>query len=103
VADWALGSAYRRAGDFDEAEKLMLPVLDWAEKRFDAESSIENGEWVGLANMELGLIAVKKGHTDLARRQLAIAREKLAAANMQEWDERAWMALVSEIEKLAAI
>jgi len=100
VADWALGSAYRRVGDLDEAEKLIQPVLVWAEKRFEAESSVENGEWVGLANMELGLISVAKGDLDLARQQLSIASEKLAAANMSEWDGRAWKILESEIGKL---
>lgn len=102
VADWALGSAYRRVGDLDEAENLIRPVLHWAEKKFELDASIENGEWVGLANMELGLISIRQGQAEVARRQLNIAREKLAAANMQEWDERAWRLLVSEIEKLGS-
>jgi tetratricopeptide (TPR) repeat protein len=103
VADWALGSAYRRVGELDEAEQLIQPVLVWAKKRFDTEASIENGEWVGLANMELGLISAEKGQTDLALQQLNIAKEKLSAADMQEWDARAWTLLVSEIEKLEAL
>jgi tetratricopeptide (TPR) repeat protein len=103
VADWALGSAYRRVGSLDEAEELIQPVLIWAERRFDADASVENGEWVGLANMDLGLISVGKGDLDLARQQLNIAKEKLSAANMQEWDERAWTLLVSEIEKLGSL
>lgn len=52
--------------------------------------------------MELGLISIQKGEVKLARRQLDLAREKLAVANMQEWDERAWRLLVSEIEKLGS-
>jgi hypothetical protein len=103
VADWALGSAYRRVGGLDEAEKMIQPVRLWAEKRFDSEASIENGEWVGLANMELGLISVEKGQADLAMQQLNLAKKKLSAANMQEWDTRAWALLVSEIEKLESL
>jgi tetratricopeptide (TPR) repeat protein len=100
VADWALGSAYRRTGEFDIARSLLNRVKDWASIRYHAEPTDENGEWVGLADMELGLIEFAKNQPGQSLSHLENAHILLARVNMQEWDLHAWTLLEDTLEKL---
>jgi tetratricopeptide (TPR) repeat protein len=98
VADWALGSAYRRTGEFDRARSLLNPVLDWAAEQYAADNSDENGEWLGLADLELGLIAYHEGQYQLANTRLDNAHKLLGAVNMNEWDLSAWSLLETTLQ-----
>ena len=94
VADWAVGMAYRKCGKYAEAKQWLRPVLAWAERRYAEKQEPERGEWIGLACMELGLVASKEGRPDDARRDLARAYEFLKAVGMQEWHPAAWTELM---------
>ena len=93
VADWAVGMAYRKCGKLKEAKQWLRPVLAWAMRRWLEEKTPERGEWVGLASMDLGLVALAEGRKDAARLDLDRAHHLLAAVKMEEWHPAAWKEL----------
>ena len=93
VADWAVGLGYRKVGAFDKALQWQRPVLAWAERRLAEKDDPERREWVALAKMELGLIAVHEKRTEEAAGLLKAAHAVLAAAGMQSWHPAAWKEL----------
>ncbi len=79
IADWAVGHAYRLNGDIQKAEKWMFPVLDWSTK-------LNNTEFIGWANNELGEIELTKENYQLALDYFAKASRKLQEADIKYWD-----------------
>ncbi len=79
IADWAVGRAYRLNGDIPEAEKWMLPVLDWSIR-------LANIEFIGWANNELGEIELTKKNYQSALDYFNKAGRKLQEADMKYWD-----------------
>ncbi len=94
VADWAVGMAYRKCRKWKEAKQWLRPVLAWAERRHAEEETAERGEWIGLACMELGLVAKAEGRLEAARRDLDRAHGFLKAVKMEAWHPAAWKELM---------
>lgn len=97
VADWAVGMTLRRLKRYDEALTWLRPVLAWAERRYAEKESSERGESVGLALLELGLIAKAKGDESAARKDLERAKVLLAAVKMHEWHPELWKDLTDAL------
>ncbi|MBU1317781.1 MAG: TonB family protein [candidate division Zixibacteria bacterium] len=93
IADWAVGHAYRLAGNYDEAAKWLRPVLAWCER-------IENAEFVGWSHKELGEIDIINKNFKSALEHLVIAEDKLKAEQMPEWDPDGYKKLLGQIEEL---
>lgn len=79
IADWAVGHAYRLAGDHEEAGKWLRPVLAWCER-------IDASEFLGWTHKDLGEIALAEGNDAQAKEHFEIALDHLKAAGMNEWD-----------------
>jgi len=54
IADWPVGRAYRLAGQLDEASSWNSEALGWAERRYKADPSPANAEWLGYVLQERG-------------------------------------------------
>lgn len=97
VADWAVGMAYRKAGDLAKAKQWLRPVLAWAERRHAEKQDPERGEWVGLACAQLGYIALAEERFEPARQLLRRARPYLEAVDMASWDPAGWKELEAAV------
>jgi tetratricopeptide (TPR) repeat protein len=100
VADWAVGKTFRRLGQHETALAWLRPVLAWAERRYAEESSVDRGEWLGLACWDLGAIAAAQGDRDTALDLLTRAHKHLEAANMDDWDAKSWQEINDLIDEL---
>jgi tetratricopeptide (TPR) repeat protein len=100
AADWAVGSAYRRIGEGEKAGAWLRPVLARAERRFELDPSPENGEWVGWACFDLGLLAADAGESERALELLNRAKNLLEHVGIQDWDPKSWKLLNQRIEDL---
>jgi tetratricopeptide (TPR) repeat protein len=100
IADWAVGSAYRRLGDFEKAGAWLRAVLAWSERLYSLDSKPGTGEWIGWCNYDLGLMSQEQGNNEAALPQLRIAREYLGKANMPKWDKKTWDLLEEQIVAL---
>jgi tetratricopeptide (TPR) repeat protein len=101
IADWAVGMAYRRAGDAKKAIVWIRPVLAWSERRYAEEQTPDTAEWVGFSHREMGEIAAMNGKTAEALDHLKKAKKHLTEAKMQEWDEKGFKELDGRIATLA--
>jgi len=101
IADWAVGMAYRRAGDAKKAILWIRPVLAWSERRYAEKMSPDTAEWVGFSHREMGEIAALKGHTAQALDHLKKAKVFLAEAGMPKWDAENFKELEARIAELA--
>jgi len=93
IADWAVGHAYRLAGDLEEADKWLRPLLEWCER-------IEATEFLGWTHKELGEIALINGDKSSAKDHFTIALEKLEAEGMKNWDPNGFEELKKRTEEL---
>ncbi len=100
IADWAVGSAYRRVKDFERAGAWLRAVLAWSERLYALDSKPENGEWIGWASYDLGLMAEEQGKDTEALTLLRTAKEYLEKANMPKWDKVTWELLAEKISGL---
>jgi len=100
IADWAVGSAYRRVGDFENAGAWLRAVLAWSERLYALDSNPDTGEWVGWSNYDLGLMTLEQGNAEDALTQLRIAREFFRKADIQKWDKKTWDLLEEKIVAL---
>lgn len=93
IADWAVGHTYRLLGDYESALQWLRPVLSWAER-------IDNAEWIGWADKEIGEAELAVGNIDNALNYLTGAEANLKKAGMADWDPKG----LEEIrEKIASI
>jgi len=99
IADWAVGSAYRRAGEPQKAGAWLRPVLAWAERLYELDPTPENGEWIGWASFDLGMLAADAGESGRALELLTTAKELLDAVGIQEWDPASWETLNIRIKE----
>lgn len=102
VADWAVGLGYRKVGDLEKAKQWQRPVLAWAERRLAEKDDADRREWVALARMELGLIALAEGRGKAAEPLLRPAREVLEAAGLAKWHPAAWKELEDALARVDA-
>ncbi len=93
IADWAVGHAYRLNGDIQNAEKWMLPILDWSIK-------LKNIEFIGWTNHELGEIELTKENFKSALDYLSKAAEYLKEANMPSWDPDGFQKQLDKIKEI---
>ncbi len=98
VADWAVGMGYRHLGKWKEAKAWLRPTLAWAERRYAEEKTAERGEWIGLACLELGLIAVAEKRLPAARADLERAYPLLKAVKMADWHPKLWKELLDGLK-----
>ena len=84
VAEWWVGRAYRRAGDFNEARACMLPVKAWAERRHDAAPDDDTAEWLALCCWEVGELDAQAGQRETGQLQMQQARAMMRAAGVEE-------------------
>ena len=83
-ADWAVGSTYRRLGQYDQASAWLRPVLAWAERVHQLDPGRRNIEWVGWANYELGMIALEQRRPGNGLAQLKTAKEQFRKSGLGE-------------------
>lgn len=93
IADWAVGHAYRLNGDFQNAEKWIRPVLDWSVK-------LNNIEFIGWANHELGEIELARENSKSALEHLIKAAEYLKEAEMPSWDPDGFQKQIDKIKEI---
>ncbi len=93
IADWSVAHALRMVGRLDEAAEWTARTLEWAERRYTADPSPANAEWVGLSRLERAEIALAQERPDEARGDFLLALEKLREAGMQEWDAQRYQSL----------
>ena len=93
IADWALGHAYRLTGNLDKAEKLLKPLPE----RFQ---ELENYEFLGWSQKELGEIESARGNYLPAARLMKEASQNLRKAGMPEWDAQGFTELIRRVEEL---
>jgi len=101
AADWAVGMTLRQLKRHAEAGTWLRPVLAWAERLHAEKPEPEQGEWVGLALLELGLIANAEGDAVAARRDLLRARPLLEAVKLAEWHPELWKDLLDALAATA--
>ena len=94
AADWAVGSTYRRLGEFDTAEAWLRPVLAWAERLHTLEPGPTHGEWIGWAKFDLGVIALERGDTKRARELLTVARDRIAETGLEKAHPEMWQPVI---------
>lgn len=99
-ADWSVGQAYRKTGQFDSAYVLMQKVYDWSEKRYKENPTPDNAEWIGHSCRELGELALTGGDEKKALEHLTRAKENLSTAGMPDWDSKGFKELCEKIDSL---
>lgn len=92
IADWAVAHAHRLVENYDQAEDILLPLVDGFEK-------LENQEFVGWTHRELGEIEFKRGNYHEAVRHLSIALRNLNAAGMKRWDNKGYYDIADLLEQ----
>jgi tetratricopeptide (TPR) repeat protein len=102
VADWSVGHAHRKLGQFDLALKWLEPTLEWAERRSAADRNPDTAEWVGHSCNELGEIAIAQGELEKGLEYLKRGRDELAVAKMPEWDPEGFKKLGDRIAEIEA-
>lgn len=102
VADWSVGSIYRKLEQHEKALSWLRPTLAWAQRRYAEKSTPETAEWVGLTLQELGEIALAQGKPEQALHDFKQTQEYLLIAKMPDWDAKAYEQLVKKIETLAS-
>lgn len=93
VADWSVGHAYRKVGEYEQAMAWMNSTLAWAQRRYAMDPSASNAEWVGFAHRELGDLATDEGRPADAVRHYREAVPFLEQANMPSWDPEGFQAI----------
>lgn len=79
VADWAVGHAHRLLGNTTEAVKWLNPLVPKFEEMND-------GEFIGLTHLELGMIELQRENYKPALNHFQIAEQRLKEAGMPDWD-----------------
>jgi len=87
-ADYHVGMAYRMAGNPDEAEKWLRPVLAWAER-------LQNHSVIGQALQDLAEVAITRGQTAEGLEMLKRARSEYKLAKFDE----TWPEIFNDIDK----
>ena len=92
VADWAVGHAYRLAGDLKQAGQWLRPVLAWCER-------INEVEFTGWSCKDLGEIEFAEGNYKAALNYLVRAEKHLRESGMPDWDAKGFQKLVGRIDE----
>lgn len=100
IADWAVGSAYRRVGDYEKAGGWLRAVMAWSERLYALDSEPDTGEWIGWASYDLGLMSQEQGNHSDALTLLRTARDYLGKADMPKWDKKTWDWLGGKISNI---
>jgi tetratricopeptide (TPR) repeat protein len=95
IADWAIGHTERLLGNLDTAAQWLRPVLAWCER-------IDDIEFTGLTQRELGEIELAKGNNQAALDYFQNATIKLKEAGMTDWDPDGYNVLLEKIMNLQA-
>jgi tetratricopeptide (TPR) repeat protein len=93
VADWAIGHTERLLGNLDTAAQWLRPVLAWCER-------IDDIEFTGLTQQELGEIEFAIGNNQAALGYFQNAAIKLKEAGMPDWDSSGYAGLLQKIDRL---
>jgi tetratricopeptide (TPR) repeat protein len=93
IADWAIGHTERLLGNLDTAAQWLRPVLAWCER-------IDEIEFTGLTQRELGEIELARGNNQTALYYFQNAATKLKEAGMPDWDSSGYGELLQKIERL---
>ncbi len=101
IADWAVGMAYRRAGDAKKAILWIRPVLAWSERRYAEKKAPDTAGWVGFSRREMGELAALDGKTAEALAHLRKAKTFLVEADMPKWGAKGFKKLEARITELA--
>jgi tetratricopeptide (TPR) repeat protein len=94
-ADYHVGMANRLAGNLDEAEKWLRPVLAWAER-------LENHSAVGQACEDMAEIRISRGNEKEGLALLKRARSEYKAAGFDESWPEIWNGInirIDQVEK----
>ncbi len=100
VADWGVGSIYRKLQQHEKSLMWLRPTLAWAQRRHEEKKSPETAEWVGLTLQELAEVAYAQGKLEQGLQDFRQAQEYLLLAKMPEWDAKAYGELLKKIETL---
>jgi tetratricopeptide (TPR) repeat protein len=93
IADWAIGHTERLLGNLDSAAQWLRPVLAWCER-------IDDVEFTGLTQRELGEIELARGNSQAALDYFQNAAVKLKEAGMPDWDSSGYAELLQKIDRL---
>ncbi len=93
IADWAVGHTYRLLGENKTAIQWLRPILSWAER-------LDNTEWIGWANKDLGEAELARGNDSVALDYLTEAEKHLKKAEMENWDPEGFNKLRETIDSL---
>ncbi|MBD3232688.1 MAG: tetratricopeptide repeat protein [candidate division Zixibacteria bacterium] len=93
IADWAVGHAYNKLGEHDQAAQWLRPVLAWSER-------INEVEFRGLTYQELGDIERANKNYRAAYDYYVQAERDLTAVNMPEWDAEGFEELKAKITEM---
>jgi tetratricopeptide (TPR) repeat protein len=93
IADWAIGHIERLLGNLDTAAQWLRPVLAWCER-------IDEIEFTGLTQRELGEIESARGNNRAALDYFQNAAIKLKEADMPNWDSSGYAELLQKIDNL---
>jgi tetratricopeptide (TPR) repeat protein len=102
IADWSLGHALRMTARTDSARFVMETTLAWAERRYTADPSPTEAEWVGFVHQELGEQRLAARDIAGAISHLEVAYAKLGEAEMGDWSPDDFAALGAQIDSLKA-
>ena len=92
-ADYHVGMANRLAGNLDEAENWLRPVLAWAER-------LENHSAIGQACEDLAEIKVSRGNKKEGLELFKRARSEYKAAGFDETWPEVWDGINKRIEQV---
>lgn len=105
AADWAVGHAYRLAGDFPQAMNWLPKTLRWAERRYAVEPGPSTAEWIGYCEEDLGEALIGLGKRQEGLEHLRRALKKQTEGGLADhWPEHvdALKKRISELERRPA-
>lgn len=100
IADWSLGHALRMTEKADSARIVMEATLAWAQRRYEADPSPTEAEWLGFVYQELGEQRLLAGDRADGIRQLEMAYTRLGEAEMADWSLADYQKLAAQIDSL---
>lgn len=101
IADYSIAVQYRKLSNINKALKWLTPAQEWADKLYNQNPTQDHAEWVGHTHSELAEIALLQNNINQAKKQFAIALEKLKEAKMPDWDPDAFNELKQKQSQLS--